>query len=486
MSGTLVVDKRSDWPLEIPGIEIQTAWEYLTQDVQSPRRGRRVYNLCRSFAYQSSGYYVSLLAGARGHRPLPDVTTIQDLKLAELPSVLNDEVEQLMQSSLKPLESDEYTLNIFFAQAQAKRHQRLARSLFNLCPAPLLQAHFMRRAGIWKVEWLGPIALGEVPASQRELMLGAARDYLARKRTPSLKRDSYRYDLAILVNPNEKEPPSNARALKLFEKAADDLGIQVDFIDKSDYGHVAEYDALFIRETTAVNHHTYRFARRAAREGLVVIDDPKSILRATNKVYLAELMERHRIPQPLTMLIHRGNIKHVGARLGYPCVLKQPDSQFSAGVIKVDNEAELKRVVRDMLDGSDLVIGQSFEPTEYDWRIGVLDGEPLYACRYFMAKGHWQVVQREQDGDKVEGAHDTLAIEDAPAAVVAMAIKAARAVGNGLYGVDLKQFGKTCKVVEVNDNPSIDHGVEDLMLKDEIYNRIMQYFVRRLDARARS
>src|SRR3546814_5982068 len=109
-----------------------------------------------------------------------------------------------------------------------------------------------------------------------------------------------RYDLAILVNDDEKEPPSNARALKMFERAAEHVGFDVEFLDKSDYGHVAEFDALFIRETTAVNHHTYRFARRAAREGLVVVDDPLSILRAANKVFLAQLLERHCILQPQT------------------------------------------------------------------------------------------------------------------------------------------------------------------------------------------
>src|SRR3546814_20502435 len=87
---------------------------------------------------------------------------------------------------------------------------------------------------------------------------------------------------------------------------------------------VAEFDALFIRETTAVNHHTYRFARRAAREGLVVVDDPLSILRAANKVFLAQLMERHRLPQPKTVLLHPRNVKIVGRELGFPCVLHKP------------------------------------------------------------------------------------------------------------------------------------------------------------------
>ncbi|MCX7072868.1 MAG: RimK family protein [Gammaproteobacteria bacterium] len=485
MSGLVVVDQLADWPVEIPGVEVVTAWKYLTHDEFTRIRGARVYNLCRTFSYQTTGYYVSLLAGARGHRILPDITTVQDLKLAESPSVLNDEIEELMQKSLARLGSSEYVLNVYFGDSPFVRHEKLARALFNLFPAPLLQAKFVWRGDEWRVDTLGPIALGEVPASHHEFLYQTARDYFTRRRAPPKRRDSTRYDLAILVNEDEKEPPSNARALKAFEKAAEDLGFSVDFLDKGDYGHVAEYDALFIRETTAVNHHTYRFARRAAREGLVVVDHPESILRAANKVFLAQLMERHRIPQPKTLLVHRANLDEVVRQLGFPMVLKQPDSQFSKGVIKVDNAAAFKRETREFLERSDLIVAQAFEPTEYDWRVGVLDGQPLYACRYFMAKAHWQVVKRDAKGAKSEGDHETLAVEHVPKAVLNVAVQAARAVGDGLYGVDLKQFGNVVKVIEVNDNPNIDWGVEDLVLKEAIYRRIMAYFVKKLDAQTR-
>jgi glutathione synthase/RimK-type ligase-like ATP-grasp enzyme len=485
MSGLVVVDQLADWPVEMPGVDVVTAWKYLTDDEFTRIRGARVYNLCRTFSYQTTGYYVSLLAGARGHRILPDITTVQDLKLAESPSVLNDEIEELMQKSLARLGSHEYVLNVYFGDSPYVRHEKLARALFNLFPAPLLQAKFVWRGDEWRVDTLGPIALGEVPASHHEFLYQTARDYFTRRRSPPKRRDSTRYDLAILVNEDEKEPPSNARALKAFEKAAEDLGFSVDFLDKGDYGHVAEYDALFIRETTAVNHHTYRFARRAAREGLVVVDHPESILRAANKVFLAQLMDRHRIPQPKTLLVHRANLDEVVRTLGFPMVLKQPDSQFSKGVIKVDTAAAFKRETREFLERSDLIVAQAFEPTDYDWRVGVLDGQPLYACRYFMAKSHWQVVKRDEKGAKSEGDHETVAVEQVPKAVLNVALQAARAVGDGLYGVDLKQFGNVVKVIEVNDNPNIDFGVEDLVLKDAIYRRIMQFFVKKLDAQTR-
>ena len=106
MSGLVVVDKQADWPASLPGVDVVTATEYLTEDNYTRRRGMRVYNLCRSFAYQSNGYYVSLLAGARDHRPLPEITTIQDLKLADSTRLFNDELERLIKKSLARLSSE--------------------------------------------------------------------------------------------------------------------------------------------------------------------------------------------------------------------------------------------------------------------------------------------------------------------------------------------------------------------------------------------
>lgn len=58
-------------------------------------------------------------------------------------------------------------------------------------------------------------------------------------------------------------------------------------------------------------------------------------------------------------------------------------------------------------------------------------------------------------------------------------------IGNGLYGVDLKQKDSQVYVIEVNDNPSIDHRVEDRYLGNELYMQIMHEFARRLEQRGR-
>jgi glutathione synthase/RimK-type ligase-like ATP-grasp enzyme len=63
------------------------------------------------------------------------------------------------------------------------------------------------------------------------------------------------------------------------------------------------------------------------------------------------------------------------------------------------------------------------------------------------------------------------------------ALKAADLIGDGLYGVDLKETPAGPVVIEVNDNPSLDAGVEDKVLGDQLYARLIGEFVARLDRR---
>ncbi len=57
-----------------------------------------------------------------------------------------------------------------------------------------------------------------------------------------------------------------------------------------------------------------------------------------------------------------------------------------------------------------------------------------------------------------------------------IAVKAAAAIGTGLYGVDLKQVDDDFTVIEVNDNPTIGEGEEDQKAPD-IYDRLIHYLV---------
>jgi hypothetical protein len=196
---------------------------------------------------------------------------------------------------------------------------------------------------------------------------------------------------------------------------------------------------------------------------MVVIDDPDSILKCTNKVYLDELLRTHRIRTPKTVIVRRDNLERVDGEIDYPIVLKIPDGSFSRGVFKVNDRTELLDMAGKLFKSSDLLLAQEFLYTEFDWRVGILNKTPLFVCQYFMSKEHWQIYNHEpgQERGIREGDSKTFRVEDAPEVVVKTALKAANLIGNGFYGVDLKQTAKGVVVIEVNDNPNIDHGVED-------------------------
>jgi glutathione synthase/RimK-type ligase-like ATP-grasp enzyme len=65
-------------------------------------------------------------------------------------------------------------------------------------------------------------------------------------------RKAARYDLAMLINPEETLPPSNRGALKKFIKIGRELGIEVELISQQHYARLPEFDGLFIRETTGI------------------------------------------------------------------------------------------------------------------------------------------------------------------------------------------------------------------------------------------
>lgn len=482
MNSLIVVNNLQSWPLRIPGCQVVSARTYLTDDAYSALRGVRVFNLCRSYRYQSVGYYVSLLAMARGHKPLPSISTIQEMRSTPIVRLASDELEDMIQTSLKPIQSEKFTLSIYFGRNLAKRYDRLSAHLFKLFQAPFLRAEFVHNSK-WHLQNIRPISANEIPEFHYPFVIQVTTDYFQNRSYNVPKRFVPRYDLAILYNPDEEQPPSDEKALNKFMKAARHIGLGAELIDKDDYGAVPQYDALFIRETTYVNNHTYRFSRRAYAEGLIVIDDPGSIEKCTNKVYLAELLERYGLPKPRTLIVHKDNVDEIISKIGLPCVLKQPDSSFSRGVFKAEDEATMRDQVERLLDESELIIAQEFLPTPFDWRVGILDRQPLYVCKYYMARRHWQIQKTEQGGNRNYGRVETLPVEKAPREVVRTALKAANLIGDGLYGVDIKDVGKRPYVIEINDNPSIDAGIEDECLKDELYTRVMSVFLQRIEQR---
>lgn len=482
----LVVDKLRDAAFAQPGHSVIEASDFLHRAPDFTASGPTIINLCRSYKYLSVGYYCSLLAEARGLQVLPTVKTINDLAHKNVYSLDTSTLEHSLNALLEqcgelPLPA-RFTLDICFGWTSYAPLAELARQVFATFPAPLLQLE-CEHADSWRIAAIRAHHLGGMPGREQEACAQALRRFELAPPLPAEPRP-YRYQVAILHDPDEELPPSNAAALARFAAAGQELGIGVSLVQKPDYAHLREFDALFIRATTSINHHTYRFAKKAESEGVVVIDDPASILRCTNKVYLADLLHRNGIPAPRTYIVQAGDLADIAqleSEIGYPMVMKIPDGAFSRGVSKAENRQQFMQAAQSMLLQSSLILVQEYMYTEFDWRIGVLNRQAIFASKYYMSKGHWQVAKRNAQGKAEFGMAFAVALDDVPQDLLQIAVRAANLIGDGLYGVDMKMGPNGPVVIEINDNPNIDAGAEDLVLGDELYRIILRDLARRLD-----
>lgn len=483
----VVVDNPKKYNFDINTIKIISAKDYLSLKLFKNFEKFNVLNLCSNYKSHSMGYYISLISSARNHRVIPSVMSVKDISNTAIAQTLFEEIKDIFDERLKSYKEQYFEITVILGKTFDKKYQELAKKLFSIFEIPFFNIVFKKKE-CWKIKKVSILNIDNVSKDFPVLLNEAFADYFDKKRYRKTRLKNYKYDLAVLINPDEKTPPSCEKALKKFKEAAEKTGFYTEFITKTDYRRLCEFDGLFIRETTAIENHTYKIARHAYTEGLVVIDDPWSILLCSNKVYLSERLDRAGIKQPGTWLFTK-KILHssIIESLPFPIVLKLPESSFSLGVFKVDSPLELKTRLSSLLLKSDLVIGQKYLKTDYDWRIGILDNQPLFACKYYMANGHWQIYNwQSKENHDFSGMSEAVPINQVPSKILKAAVKSSSLIGNGLYGVDIKEIQGCPVIIEINDNPNIDSGVEDELLGEELYLRIMNSFFNRIEKERQS
>ncbi|MFA7552706.1 MAG: RimK family protein [Spongiibacteraceae bacterium] len=484
----IVVDDPKGWEPYYPSDRIITFQDYLSLEVQTQQRVR-VINLCQDYSYLREGYYCSLFAEARDHHVIPSMRVLNDISHPLLYKLQLGQLAPTLEKALKGRAGEsEIIIKSYFGVVSDSNFKTLARILFERFPCPVL-SFTLTYTERWEITEIGIVNHRLLDDEEQTEFANALDNFSSKVWRQHKQKKTAKYDLAILVNDDEKFPPSDSTALKKFISAGKALDIDVELISPSDFVRLSEFDALFIRETTAIDHHTYRFAKKAEAEGMVVIDDPTSILRCTNKIFLAKLFETHKVPTPRTIILQQGEtqqLQQAVEQLGFPLVLKIPDGSFSRGIVKVESFEALAAQSKELFKRSSLLLVQEYLYTDFDWRIGVLNNKPLYACRYYMVKNHWQIYRHNDNKSADSGGFDTMPTFEVPKAVLQAALKATKPIGNGLYGVDVKESAGKGYVIEVNDNPSLESGVEDKYMGNELYSMIMKEFVSRIEAKRNS
>lgn len=482
---------------------------------QPVERGQAVINLCATGGYLSHGWYVSLLAEARGGLPLPEPALLeQDQDRRARDRALREEgldvldgaeiaqrLRQMAESGVAPGEGppvvddldepvprparpeERLVFHVLAGRpwpeegpALAPKLTRLARKVFTAWPYPLSEVELVRDAGRWRIVDLRRLSVQALGEAERRALVAALLAYAPKpvaavEGTPSL---------ALLWDGADPSCASTAETMDLLARVAARRGLRVERIGLDDLDRLGEHDALFIRTLTGVDQPAWRFATRAEALGMPVIDHPSAIVRCGNKVYLHELLSRAGLATPRSAIFgrERGYASLV-EELGSPVIVKVPDGSFSTAVFKVESEEDFAQRVPPLLDRSPLLVAQEYLPTPFDWRVGVLDGKVLYTARYHMVPGHWQI--RALHGNSVRfGRVEAVPRDKAPPEVRRLATAAAQLIGDGFFGVDLKETERGPVVIEVNDNANLDHGYEDAADGELIFEDLVRWFQKRL------
>ncbi len=210
----LVVDDLADWNPYYPSEQVITFETYLATEQGESHQRVRIINLCSSYRYLSDGYYCSLLAEARGHHVIPSVRVLNDLGKKSLYRLQLEDLSQTLSRAFKTTDKDsEITLMSYFGTTPDPAFQELARLLFERFSCPILEVT-LRYKQSWEIIGLKAVSHRHLDDAKQTVFADALDKFSTKVWRKGRARKAARFDLAILVNPEEQLPPSNRGALK--------------------------------------------------------------------------------------------------------------------------------------------------------------------------------------------------------------------------------------------------------------------------------
>lgn len=189
------------------------------------------------------------------------------------------------------------------------------------------------------------------------------------------------------------------------------------------------------------------FGRLAAKEGVVVVNDPNALAMAVNKLYFQSFPREVR---PMTLITrNRSEIKDFAQHLKGDMVLKPLQGSGGEGVFLVRKSENYNlNQLTDTLAKDGYVIAQEYLPAAVkgDLRIFCMNGEPI------QVKGKYAAFQRERSGDDIRsnlhaGGTMTAAVVS-PTVLKLCELVKPQLVADGLFLVGLDIVGD--KIMEIN------------------------------------
>lgn len=237
-------------------------------------------------------------------------------------------------------------------------------------------------------------------------------------------------------------------------------------------GHKLEHtDAIIPRIGASVTFYGTAVVRQFEMMHVFTTTESQALVRSRDKLRSLQILSRAGLGLPKTVFTNYSkNVKeivdHVG---GAPVIIKLLEGTQGIGVILVDSRKAAESVIEAFNNLQARVIVQEFikEAGGADIRAFIVDGQVVGAMKRQGKEGEFRSnLHRGGTASVIK-----LTDEEETAA-----LKAAKAMGLGIAGVDMLQSARGPLILEVNSSPGLE-GIEAATGKD-IANSIIKYIER--------
>lgn len=238
-------------------------------------------------------------------------------------------------------------------------------------------------------------------------------------------------------------------------------------------GYIEGVDAIIPRIGASVTFYGTAVVRQFEMMGAFTTTESEALVRSRDKLRSLQVLSRAKIGLPKTVFTNysrdvSGVIKQVG---GTPLVIKLLEGTQGVGVVLAETNNAAESVIEAFNGLQARVIVQEFikEAKGADIRAFVVDGHVVGAMKRQGKEGEFRSnLHRGGTAEVFE-----LTDEEEIAAV-----KATKAMGLGVAGVDMLQSARGPLILEVNSSPGLE-GIEKATGKD-IAKSIIRYIERNI------
>ena len=236
---------------------------------------------------------------------------------------------------------------------------------------------------------------------------------------------------------------------------------------------LTQTDAVIPRIGASVTYYGTAVVRQFEMMGVFTTTESQALVRSRDKLRSLQVLSRARLGLPKTVFTNYSKavdelIDHVG---GAPLIIKLLEGTQGVGVVLAETRNAAESVIEAFNGLQARVIVQEFikEAKGADIRVLVVDGHVVGAMK-----------RQGKEGELRSNLHrgGTASVIELSDEEEIAAIKAAKAMGLGVAGVDMLQSARGPLILEVNSSPGLE-GIEDATGKD-IAKSIIRYIERNI------